>query len=73
MDLDVREPLMAYGKNKFTIEEYLEYENASREKHELLPTCSACWPIVCGVQSGGHMVVICVSTYQKIPYSLTLI
>ena len=34
MDLELREPLVAYGKKKFTIEEYLEYENASPEKHE---------------------------------------
>jgi Uma2 family endonuclease len=34
MDLVVREPVVAYGKKKFTIEEYLEYENASEEKHE---------------------------------------
>jgi len=32
--MDVREPAVAYGKKKFTIEEYLEYENASQEKHE---------------------------------------
>ena len=31
---EVREPIVAYGKNKFTIEEYLEFENASDEKHE---------------------------------------
>ena len=30
----VREPAIAYGKQKFTIEEYLELENASDEKHE---------------------------------------
>jgi Uma2 family endonuclease len=34
MDLVLREPVVAYGKKKFTIEEYLEYENASVEKHE---------------------------------------
>jgi Uma2 family endonuclease len=34
MDLVIREPVVAYGKKKFTIEEYLEYENASEEKHE---------------------------------------
>ena len=32
--MEVREPEVAYGKKKFTIEEYLEYENASQEKHE---------------------------------------
>src|ERR1700704_5500452 len=31
---ELREPIAAYGKKKFTIEEYLEYENASEEKHE---------------------------------------
>jgi Uma2 family endonuclease len=31
---ELREPVVAYGKNKFTIEEYLAYENASPEKHE---------------------------------------
>ncbi len=30
----VREPAIAYGKQKFTIEEYLKLENASDEKHE---------------------------------------
>lgn len=30
----VREPAIAYGKQKFTVEEYLEMENASDEKHE---------------------------------------
>jgi Uma2 family endonuclease len=34
MDLELREPLAAYGKKKLTIEEYLEFENASHEKHE---------------------------------------
>jgi Uma2 family endonuclease len=32
--MEVREPAIAYGKQKFTIEEYLEMENASPEKHE---------------------------------------
>lgn len=31
---ELREPVVAYGKKTFTIEEYLEYENASPEKHE---------------------------------------
>lgn len=30
----VREPAMAYGKMKLTIEEYLEWESANTEKHE---------------------------------------
>ncbi len=34
MDLILREPVAAYGKKKFTIEEYLEFENHSPEKHE---------------------------------------
>jgi Uma2 family endonuclease len=34
MDVDVREPIVAYGKKNFTIEEYLEMERASIEKHE---------------------------------------
>lgn len=32
--MEVREPAVVYGKNKLTIEEYLEYENTSQEKHE---------------------------------------
>ncbi len=32
--VEVREPIVAYGKQKFSIEEYLEMENASPEKHE---------------------------------------
>src|SRR6266542_3672681 len=31
---EVREPAIAYGKQKLTIEEYLQYEKASTEKHE---------------------------------------
>lgn len=34
MDMELREPAVAYGKQKFTIEEYLEMENAAAEKHE---------------------------------------
>ncbi|MEK7224383.1 MAG: Uma2 family endonuclease [Bacteroidota bacterium] len=34
MNLELREPLPVYGKKKLTIEEYLEFENASEEKHE---------------------------------------
>lgn len=33
-ELELREPVTAYGKRTFSIEEYLEYENASPEKHE---------------------------------------
>ncbi len=32
--MEVREPAVAYGRQKFSIEEYLEMENASMEKHE---------------------------------------
>jgi Uma2 family endonuclease len=32
--MEVREPAVDYGKKKHTIEEYLEMENASDEKHE---------------------------------------
>ena len=32
--MDVREPAVAYGKRKFTIEEYLVMEDAATEKHE---------------------------------------
>ncbi len=31
---ELREPAVAYGKNKFTVEEYLELERNSVEKHE---------------------------------------
>lgn len=31
---ELREPAVAYGKQKFTVEEYLEFEEASLEKHE---------------------------------------
>lgn len=34
MNLELREPVVAYGKKKFTIEEYLEFERASDERHE---------------------------------------
>ena len=32
--MEVREPLVAYGKNKFTEEEYLQFEVTSGTKHE---------------------------------------
>ncbi|HRH61384.1 MAG TPA: Uma2 family endonuclease [Chitinophagaceae bacterium] len=32
--MEVREPAVAYGKQKISIEEYLEMEHASSEKHE---------------------------------------
>ncbi len=32
--MEVQEPAIAYGKRKYTIEEYLEMENASKVKHE---------------------------------------
>jgi Uma2 family endonuclease len=34
MEMEVREPAVAYGKQKFSIEEYLEMEETSIEKHE---------------------------------------
>lgn len=34
MHSEVREPAVAYGKSRFTIEEYLEMENAATEKSE---------------------------------------
>jgi len=32
--MDIREPLQVYGRTKLTMEEYLEWEKTSREKHE---------------------------------------
>jgi Uma2 family endonuclease len=32
--MEVREPIALYGRKRWTIEQYLEFENASREKHE---------------------------------------
>ncbi|HYJ63362.1 MAG TPA: hypothetical protein VEV62_06440, partial [Parafilimonas sp.] len=32
--MEVKEPAIAYSKQKISIEEYLETENASLEKHE---------------------------------------
>ena len=34
MIMEVREPAIAYGKQKFTIEEYLKLESAAEQKHE---------------------------------------
>jgi hypothetical protein len=34
MDFEIREPIVAYGKKDFAIEEYLEFERGSIEKHE---------------------------------------
>jgi Uma2 family endonuclease len=34
MDMELREPAVAYGRQKFTIEEYLAMEEAAVEKHE---------------------------------------
>lgn len=33
-NMEIREPIVAYGKKKFTEQEYLEFERASEEKHE---------------------------------------
>jgi Uma2 family endonuclease len=32
--IEVREPAIAYGKQKLTIEEYLQWEKESQQKHE---------------------------------------
>lgn len=32
--MEIQEPAIAYSKQKMTIEQYLEFENASEEKHE---------------------------------------
>lgn len=32
--MEVQEPAIAYGKQKYSVEEYLELENAATEKHE---------------------------------------
>lgn len=32
--MKVNEPIVAYGKNKFTAEEYLQFEKAATERHE---------------------------------------
>jgi Uma2 family endonuclease len=32
--MEIKEPALAYNKNSYTIEEYLEMENAATEKHE---------------------------------------
>ena len=32
--MDVKEPVVSYSNKKYTIEEYLELEQASQQKHE---------------------------------------
>src|SRR4029079_13077087 len=32
--MEINEPIAVYGKKKFSVEEYLEFENSSLEKHE---------------------------------------
>lgn len=32
--MEVNEPIVAYGKKKFTVQEYLEFEKSSLERHE---------------------------------------
>lgn len=32
--MEINEPVVAYGKSKFTVQEYLEFERSSLEKHE---------------------------------------
>ncbi len=32
--MEIHEPIVAYGKKKFTVQEYLEYEKAATERHE---------------------------------------
>ena len=34
MENELKEPAVAYGKNKFTIQEYLQMEEVAEEKHE---------------------------------------
>ncbi|MGZ8559570.1 MAG: hypothetical protein ACXWWC_14595 [Chitinophagaceae bacterium] len=34
MENALKEPAVAFGKNKFTIEEYLQMEEVAEEKHE---------------------------------------
>src|SRR4030095_16927104 len=34
MEIEVREPIVVYGKNKVTVEEYLQMEEAAEQKHE---------------------------------------
>lgn len=34
LNMDVKEPALAYGKHKYTIAEYLQLEEAATEKHE---------------------------------------
>ncbi len=34
MEIEVREPVAVYNKTKFTVEEYLQFEKTSSEKHE---------------------------------------
>jgi len=47
--MEVREPAIAYGKQKFSIQEYLEMEEAAAEKHEyykgeIFAMSGAKWP-----------------------------
>ena len=53
--METREPAVAYGKEKISIEEYLEIENAAVEKHEyykgeiiLRPPCNVTHNIITG-------------------------
>lgn len=32
--MEIHEPIVAYGKKKFTVQEYLEFEKAATERHE---------------------------------------
>jgi Uma2 family endonuclease len=32
--MEIHEPIVAYGKKNFTVQEYLEFERSSTEKHE---------------------------------------
>ena len=40
--MEIKEPAVAYGKNKMTIEEYLQFEKASTVKHEYYRGGSLC-------------------------------
>jgi hypothetical protein len=40
---EIREPATAYGKQNLTIEEYLQFEKASTEKHEYYQGGDLCY------------------------------
>jgi len=65
--MEVREPLVAYGKSKFTEQEYLDMERNADRKHEFYQGK------IFAMAGANLTVVICECIFRKTPCILTRI